>query len=472
MLYGLADSLVVLVGGLLLLPLYTAALSQQEFGSYVAVRTNLELLTYLLHFGLISAVSRLYFDYRAKREGQAYIVSIALWFPVQLLLVVLFLLVAGGSIWSELSPGVRMMPNLMFVLGIAAANFYFNLTTATLRAEQRVKTFVSVQLGAAAVLVGAAFFLLVGRHLGLAGLMGALFASAFAGALALPLALPLALHGGVRLRIYPDHVRQSLRYAMPIVAGLLSFFILNRISILILQRYVPVADLALYGLAQQMALIVAVVAAAFGKALQPILFAADLERLPSLMQQTMAIYVLALSGVTSMILIFGANIIAIIAPASYQAAHPIMLILVCAAFVYALTLASDTAVLCMRKPGASAAITAGGAALSALLSLSLIPRAGLVGGAAALLIASIVLAATADQMARRLTGFGNLRPALCGFGVITITAVVANCIDGLGVSEAAALAMRGFFAAVLIAAHLAILFKLMRAHDNQPVTAA
>ncbi len=458
-LYGLADSLVVLVGGFLLLPLYTAALSREEFGSYIAVRTNLELLTYLMHFGLISAVSRLYFDYRLRGEGRAYIVSIALWFPLQLLFAGVFLLTVGRLIWGELSPGVAVMPNLLFAFAIAAANFYFNLTTTTLRAEQRVATFVAVQLGAAAVLVGAAFFLLVGQRLGLIGLMGALFASAAAGALA----LPLTLQGGTPLHLDFAHVRHSLRYALPIVAGLVSFFILNRVSILILQRFVPVADLALYGLAQQIALVVTVAAVAFGKAIQPVLFAAEPERLPALLRQWMAIYVLALSSVASLILVFSVDIIALVAPVSYRAALLIILILVTAAFVYGLTLTSDTAVLCMRKPGASAAITAGGAALSAILSLALIPRFGLVGGAAALLIASSVLVVAADRVAWRMTGFSNRWPTIAGFAIVAATALVANCINGLGVSDAVALVLRCIVAFFLIAGHLAIFVNFLRA---------
>ena len=57
-LYGIADIAVMAVGGFLLLPLYTRTLTQTEFGTYVAVRTNIDILTYLLHFGLVSAVAR------------------------------------------------------------------------------------------------------------------------------------------------------------------------------------------------------------------------------------------------------------------------------------------------------------------------------------------------------------------------------------------------------------------------------
>ena len=450
----------------MLLPLYTATLTQREFGAYVAVRTNIEVLTYLLHFGLISAVARLYFDYRKQGQGQAYIGSIALWFPVQLLLVCGLLVVAGEGLWRALSPNVAVMPYLAFAVAIAAANFYFNLATTMLRAEQKVKTFVAVQLGVAAVLVGAVYFLLVDRRLGLPGLMTALFASAIVGALA----TPLVLRGGIRLRIDFEHVRHSLRYAAPIVSGLLAYFILNRISVVILQQYVPVTALALYGLAQQIALIVAVAGAAFGKAIQPILFATAIESLPVLMRQTMAIYVIALSAVATLILLFGVEIVALIAPATYRAANPVVLILVPATFAYALTLASDTAVLCFRKPGASAAITAGGAALSATLSMILIPRAGLLGGAAALLIASAVLVLIADRVARRLTGFSNLGPAFTGIAVVGGTAIAAHCIQGLGMSGPPSFAIRSLLAVFLTAGHLILLRRYLRDFNDRHIS--
>ena len=43
-LYGLADVIVMAVGGFLLLTLYTRTLSQPEFGTYVIVRTNTEIV--------------------------------------------------------------------------------------------------------------------------------------------------------------------------------------------------------------------------------------------------------------------------------------------------------------------------------------------------------------------------------------------------------------------------------------------
>ena len=39
--HGAGDVMIMLVGGVILLPLYTRILSQSEFGIYVVVRTNI-----------------------------------------------------------------------------------------------------------------------------------------------------------------------------------------------------------------------------------------------------------------------------------------------------------------------------------------------------------------------------------------------------------------------------------------------
>ena len=83
-LYGLADVIVVAIGGFLLLPLYTRTLTQAEFGTFVIVRANTEIFTYLLYFGLTSAVARVYFDYRERDEHTAYLSSVLAFFVLNL----------------------------------------------------------------------------------------------------------------------------------------------------------------------------------------------------------------------------------------------------------------------------------------------------------------------------------------------------------------------------------------------------
>src|SRR5579863_2516604 len=91
-LYGVADLIVMAVGGFLLLPLYTRTLTKAEFGLYVVIRTNTEIFTYLLALGLPSAVTRIYFDYRRRDQHVEYLNSVLGFF---LAVLCLFLLVMG-----------------------------------------------------------------------------------------------------------------------------------------------------------------------------------------------------------------------------------------------------------------------------------------------------------------------------------------------------------------------------------------
>lgn len=447
--YGAADSLVVLIGGLLLLPLYTGTLSKQEFGSYIAVKTNAELLTYILHFGLTAAVSRLYFDYRAAGDGRAYLVSLALWFPLQAIGVGLLMTLAGQWVWQALTPDVAAWPYLAFAFAIGSVNFYYSLATVALRAEQRVKLFVTVQLIVAGVLVVSAFLLLAVARLALPGLMLALLVSPLCGCVV----LPWLMRGAGPLRIDFGHVRRSLQYAWPIVLGLLAYFALNRANILILQQYVSVRELALYGLAQQLSLVVAIGAAAAAKALQPALFAAPAAALPGLLRLTMRLFVAGMSCLASLVCLFSTDILRIAAPRSYAGSLDILLILVTGAFAYSLTIASDTAVLCHRRPGASAAIAVLGAGLSVVLALVLIPAYGLIGAAAALLTASLAVTLVANSLALRLTGFNNLTAIVPGLLAVAASAVAARCVHGAGVSLGTDLALRAVLAVAVIACH-------------------
>ena len=119
-LYGAADVAVMAVGGFLLLPLYTRTLTQAEFGTYVAVKANVEIFTYLVCLGLPSAVSRVYFDHRQAGQQVAYISSVLLFFALCLAVLLAGMAAWGAQFWSLLSPTTPASPYLAFSIGLAA----------------------------------------------------------------------------------------------------------------------------------------------------------------------------------------------------------------------------------------------------------------------------------------------------------------------------------------------------------------
>ncbi len=421
MLYGLADVIVMAVGGFLLLPLYTRTLSQPEFGTYVVVRTNTEIFSYLLYLGLPSAVARVYFDYKKTGHQQEYLASIVMFFGLNLLLLGALASVWGPDLWRLLSPTTDVQPYLVFSIAIAAVGFFSALGSLCLRLEGRARAFAVMQVSTALVLAACAVLNLVVLRLGLPGLLWALLiSSAFAG-----LVLPWQLGRGFRPRIHWVHIADSMRYAGPILVGYVAYFLLNRASTLVLQRHVALEQIAVFGLAQQLAMMVTVAATAFGKAQQPAVFSAEPADAAALLERSGAVLRRLMFGITAVLVLGATELFALVAPKGYGSGVTVLLILLVANFAYSFSQISDTALLYHRRPKTSVAVSMAGAALSAALSLWLVPTYHLVGAAAAIAGTFMAMTLLSHELARRLTGQSYLAPMLTALTTVGLLACIA-----------------------------------------------
>ena len=406
-LYGVADMLVLGVSGFLLLPLYTHALSQSEFGTYVIVKANIELIGYLIQFGLLSAAGRLYFDHRGGGDPRRYMNSILMFFVVVAAGAAAIAAGAGEPLWRLVSPSTPAHPYLWYALGIAALTFTAGLGSLWLRLDNRVNAFVTLQIIAAAAVTVAAFVSLEILHLGLPGLLAA-FAIGYLPATAI---LLWRIGGDLAPRIRRADIAPSLHYGLPFAVSYIAFFILNRFSVLTLQRHVSLEEIAIFGLAQQLALVITVASQSFGKAMQPAVFGATPEAAPEVLRRSSRLFILLIFGAASGAVMFASEIIRIVAPAGYLSGLHVLLMLLVASFVYSLSLVSNTALEYHRRPRTSAAMSVLGAVMSVVLGLALIPPFGLTGGAIATLGAYVTTTLFSHIMAWRITRqsyFGEL----------------------------------------------------------------
>jgi O-antigen/teichoic acid export membrane protein len=409
-LYGLADMAVVVVGGFLLLPLYTRALSQAEFGHYVAVRANIDILTYALHLGIPSAVARLYFNHRRAGEQHAYISSVLWMFLATLTVLSGILLFLGETLWSLLSPGVPAQPALSFALAISTAGFLAAISVIWLRSEGRVIAVIGLQLGAAAVMAAVAIAALLVAETGLDGILLALFVSALVPATALPALL------GRRFLWRPRRadVVQTLKFALPVLIGYLAYFVLNRFSTLLLQRHVTSEELGVFGLAQQLSMIVAMACTSFGAALQPMIFGSDAAHVNDALARAGRLLLLMMTAVFATLMLFAHELIAIVAPHGYGRGLEAMTVLAVGNFTLAATLVSETALLYHHKIKASVTISIASAVTAAGLGLWLVPTHHVAGGALAVAGGFLVRMLMSQWAAWRVTGTARWRPALGG----------------------------------------------------------
>ena len=458
MLYGIADVIVMAVGGFLLLPLYTRILSQAEFGTYVIVRANTEIFSYLLYFGLPSAVARVYFDYKKAGQQVAYLSSVLVFFGLNLLLCGVLLALWGSDLWALLSPSTPADPYLAYSVAIAAMGFVSALGSLWLRLDGRAKAFAALQVATSLVLAAGAVLNLVVFKLGLPGLLLALLASsACAG-----LVLPWLLGRGFRLRLQWAHIQDSLRYAGPILVGYVAYFVLNRISTLVLQRHVAVDQIAVFGLAQQLAMILTIAATAFAKAQQPAVFAAEPAQAADVLARSGALLRGLMLGVTCVLVLSASDLFRLMAPKSYASGFEILLILLVANFAYSFSQVSDTALLYHRRPKTSVLVSIGGAVLAAGLSLWLVPAYQLTGAALAIAGTFTAMTLFSHWLAWRITGQSYLAPMLWSLAVAAALALFAAWLAHQGLSTLASAGAKVGAAAITTVAIFLI-------HSRKPI---
>jgi len=167
-------------------------------------------------------------------------------------------------------------------------------------------------------------------HQGLAGLFAAMIASSALSAAALVWLF------GRRFRFTSElaHITESLQFAAPIFVGYVAYFVLNRISTVMLQRFLPVDQVAVFGLAQQLAMIITVAATAFGKAFQPAVYGAEQSQAHRMVEEAGKAFILLMLCITGVVLLFGPEMLSVIAPRGYSAGSEIFSLLVLAGFAY------------------------------------------------------------------------------------------------------------------------------------------
>lgn len=443
-LYGLSDVAVMAVGGFLLLPLYTHSLSQAEFGHYVAVRTNIDIATYLLQMGLPSAVARLYFDRRRAGQEHTYLSGILVLFLIVAVAIALLATMYGPAAWQALSPTVPAMPALPFTLAIAAAGGLSSLAIVWLRAEHRVAAVVSLQLGAAAVLAVVVTLTLTRLHMGLSGILIALLASAVIPALA----LPLLFGRNFRFTLRRSDVTETLNYAVPILVGYLAYFVLNRSSTLVLQHFVRAEELAIYGLAQQLSMITAIACTSFGAALQPAVFAADPGHVHELLDRASRLLTLLMLAVSSGLMLFANELIGLVAPHGYGGSTGLLMVLIAANFANTFTLLSDTALLYHRRPKTSVLISIASAVVAASLGLLLIPEWHSSGAALSVACGFTFRMIASQWMAWHISGQSQAALAIPAVLLLALVALTASLLRDNSMSWAVALPIKAMICAL------------------------
>jgi O-antigen/teichoic acid export membrane protein len=394
----LAASLLVRGMNILLTPLYTRAMGPSDFAVVAVANAVASVLSIALGLCLSACIPRLSFEYGKEEQRAFFGTLLVLSLLVPLAFVgVLYALGLRGDL--ELFASVHFRPHLELVVWSSFFSVLMPLPLAVYNTrEQPAKA--SLLGGASAVLQLAFtfFFVAVLRQGALGVLRANLLCAAATAALS---AWLMARMSTVRWPLFG--YRAALAFSLPLAPHLAANWVLAISDRLILDHYVPAADVGRYALGYTFNVLVSIVAAAIGNAFQPMAYRQLKDPATAANVAPLGTYaVLLILGFALGTALTAREALAIVAPPSYAGALSVVPAVVLGAVFQGIYLVLSTGTWFSMKTRPIALITLVGAGLNVALNLVFVPRYGMLTAAITTAVAYGVSAVLHGVLAHRL----------------------------------------------------------------------
>lgn len=392
--YGL--SLVIGRGAtLLLLPLYTRALSPAEFGQADVLLAAITIAHVVAPLEISQAQARFLPDAAGPAERRA-ICATALVFT----LIAYGALLALGLAFSGTLAGWSGTTRELVVLAllVAVAQGLQRVTSGQLRSDRRAGPFAAVSMTLTLVTAVATVATVVGGRMGSAGLLLGHLSGAVVGTVV----AWWFTRGSWSSGLDRTQLGRMLAYSTPLVVSGVGVAMMLQVDRLALQKLATLSDVGVFGVAARLAGIVQLVIAGFQSALSPLIYATHREEgTPPALARLFARFSAAALALVLGLSLLSPELVALFAAPGYAGAAALLPILVPAtllASMYPFAPGADIA----GRTGWLAAVNVSGGLVNATLSFALIPHLGVRGAALANLLASALQFAAYMVISQRL----------------------------------------------------------------------
>lgn len=366
----------------ILIPLYTRVLSPADYGSFDLLSAFAVLVNLTVALEVSQGVARFYSDEKDAERRVDY-ASSAFWFTIFCYTV---FLIAALFFNKELSLLVMGRSGMETAFGVGVIYIFFNgvfyFIQNQFRWELRSSHYAIVS---SIVTVATAVLAVILTYVwtwGLAGLLSGMAGGALAG----------VFYGlwhfraTFRFQFQWDRLREMLVFSVPLVPSGISVFVSQYIDRLMINHYLSLNDVGLFGIGFRVAGMVGLVIVGFQGALTPLIYAH--HRNPSTPSQLARIFRIFVAFALLMFLvisIFAKNIMTVLTtPAYYDAANIVVFLIPAILLSNMYIFAPGTAI--EKKTHIILWINVGGALLNVLLNAVLIPHFGIEGASVAKLI--------------------------------------------------------------------------------------
>lgn len=436
---------------LLLLPLYTRALTPSEFGALVVLQSYTLLLAVLGSLQLPNALLRDIPECAADLSRERVVVSTVG------AGVIVAALMSGTAMFAILTHFDGLVPQVPEgaggALALAALSGVLQLLVMVpqlyLVARQRARRSASIGIAAAA---GTAAWTLTEFAIQGGSITGALRGEVFGGIVALAIAL-LTTRSVYAPVLDAAVLRRSARYSLPLMPHALGGYLFSYSDRLILQRFVPAASIAVYGAADRVGMAVKVAVNNFITAFSPH-YTGTVVRDPAA-ANAMTARVVPVVMLMLGVIVFGLTctasvLVSLIAGPGYAAAGPLVPVFAVAYYFRQLYSFTTLGLFVERRTERVAAITLTAGIVNVGLNLLLVPRFGIAAAAVATLISFVLTFALGLWWSR------DVRPVPLGGSTTWMITLVVLAGSGLVLATDAVTEAVAPRAAVRIAGAMAL----------------
>lgn len=417
--------------GFVLLPVYAHYLTPAEFGVVGIVLAVFSAFSTIFGMGLRGAVTRQYFDHVGTRARlEEYLGSVYTFFVLFGCLGAGALTLFGRDLFEAVLAQVPFDPFVPLALWAAFFTAATGILLSLYRAREEAGRYVTLEVASAVALtVFIVYFVVVRRG----GAIGQAYGLFWSSCVMFGLAMMLLVREA-RPRLHVRMIRSALAFGLPLTVHLLASWVLLAVDRILLERMVSLAEVGLYTLGYQLGMIVGVVASAANSAWTPIFYdVAGREGHSARILGQLASVNLALSfGVGLLIILFGPELVTLIADAEYAGAWAVVPIIALSYAVQAVYFVTVTPIFFRKRTRWLPLLTGGAAGVNVVLNLLLIPPFGVIGAAWATLLAFGFLSIATALVARRQFAVEYETPALATLGgVLVLGTVVVWLTRGL-----------------------------------------
>ena len=415
---------------LLLVPILTRVLTRDVYGVADLVLAYSQFAVLALVFGMDGALVR-FFYHEPDREARRRMISTSLLFRLALSAVAAVLL---ALLAERLAPALTGSEAYRKYLMIGAVTLPFTLVSLfandVLRVTFQPWKFVSLNLAQTLVTGGVSLWLVLGRQMGVAGVLYGKLAGDAAAAL-----LGLAL---IRLNVAPAFDRavltRMMSFGAPLVPAAIAYGVVGSADRFFLQRSQGLAEVGVYAVAVKFFAVAMMGVSAFSLAFFPFAHARSADPgAPRLYARVMSLYLAVASLAALMVSLFAPEVLAYLVPAEYRDAARPAALLSFAAVAYGAYYVSCLGIQLALKT-AWLGWTAAAAALAAVAFNALAtPVWGGVGAAGATWLGNLTLAIATYAASQRVHPLPFRGPRLLGlFLLATAAAVVVPRVASAG----------------------------------------